>query len=68
MNVRLRIRLLWVGLGTYLLIILNDIRYVRSSPLYVVVLGSLINGAIIFAFIYELKKIYTRDSKREWDE
>jgi uncharacterized integral membrane protein len=65
MNVRLRTRLLWVGLGTYLLIVLNDIRYVRSSPLYVVIMASLINGAIIFAFIYELRKIYTRDSKRE---
>jgi hypothetical protein len=40
MNVGTRVRLLWVGLGTYLLILLNDIRYLRGAPLYIVVLGT----------------------------
>jgi hypothetical protein len=59
-NTGLRIRLLWVGLGTYLLIVLNDIRYVRRAPVYVVVLAALINGGIISALIYELRKTYKR--------
>jgi hypothetical protein len=55
-----RIRLLWVGLITLCLILLNDIRYVKSSPLYVVVLGFLINGGLIFVFVLELRKLYRR--------
>jgi hypothetical protein len=59
-NIRLRIRLLWIGLATYLIIVLNDIRYVRSDPGYVVVLAALINGGIIFALIYGLRKSYKK--------
>lgn len=64
MNIRLRIRLLWVGHGTYLLIVLNDIRYVRTAPVYVLVLAALFNGGIICALIYELRKSY----KKLWTE
>lgn len=55
-----RIRLLWIGLVTCSLILLNDVRYVRSSPVYVVILGCLINAGLIFVFVVELKKIYKR--------
>jgi uncharacterized integral membrane protein len=55
-----RIRLLWVGLITFCLILLNDVRYVKSSPLYVVVLGFLINGGLILVFVFELRKLYRR--------
>ena len=55
-----RIRLLWIGLVTCCLILLNDVRYVKSSPLYVIVLGCLINGGLILAFVFELRKIYKR--------
>ena len=55
-----RIRLLWIGFATYLLILLNDFRYVRSVPLYVLALGLLINGVIVSVFVYELRKAYKK--------
>jgi uncharacterized integral membrane protein len=55
-----RIRLLWVGLVTSCLILLNDFRYVMSSPLYVIFLGFTINGILIVAFVLELRKTYKR--------
>ena len=60
MNVRARIRLLWIGLGTYLLILLNDIRYLLDAPLYAVVLGILLNVGIVFVIVYELRKSYKK--------
>jgi hypothetical protein len=60
MNVRTRVRLLWVGLGTYLLILLNDIRYLRNAPLYIVVLGILLNVGIVFVLVSELRKSYKK--------
>jgi uncharacterized integral membrane protein len=55
-----RIRLLWVGLLTLCLILLNDFRYVVSSPLYVIFLGCTINGILIIAFVLEMRKTYKR--------
>jgi hypothetical protein len=55
-----RSRLLWIGLITCFLILLNDVRYVRSSPVYVIILGCLINAGLIFVFVIELRKIYKR--------
>jgi uncharacterized integral membrane protein len=55
-----RIRLLCIGLATLSLILLNDVRYVASSPLYVIVMGTLINGGLIAAIAVELRKIYKR--------
>jgi hypothetical protein len=59
-NDTVRIRLLWIGLVTVSLILINDIRYVKSSPIYVVALGCLVNGCIIFIMIIELRKIYKK--------
>ena len=47
MNARTRVRVLWVGLATYLLIVLNDIRNLRDTPLYVVVPGTLLNVGML---------------------
>ena len=55
-----RVPLLWIGLGTYVLIVLNDFRYIRNAPYYLIVVGFLLNLAILYAFIYELRKTYKR--------
>jgi hypothetical protein len=55
---RRRIRTLWFGLGLYLLIILNSFRYFRDMPLWALMLGILINGAIIVAVIVALRRAY----------
>jgi hypothetical protein len=59
-NNSVRPRLLWVGLVTYCLILLNSLRYVQGSPLYLVALGFLVNGSIILLLVVELKKTYKR--------
>jgi len=58
-----RIRLLWVGLATCILIVLNDVRYVLPAPNYVVMLALLIYGGIALIFALELRKIYGRRKK-----
>lgn len=56
-----RLKLLWIGTGTYSLIFLNGLRlgftYANSMPLAVLVLGELLNGAILATFIFELRKV-----------
>jgi hypothetical protein len=53
-----RIRMLWIGLGTYFLIFVNAARYLRVVPYQVFVAGAVINGGILTAFIVELRKAY----------
>ena len=59
----IRIRLLWIGLATCLLIVLNDLRYVVLAPNYVVILALLIYGGITFVFVRELRKVYRSREK-----
>ena len=54
----IRIRMLWVGLATCVLIVLNDLRYVVLAPNYVVILALLIYGGITLIFIRELRSLY----------
>jgi uncharacterized integral membrane protein len=55
-----RLRLLWVGLITYFLIMLNALRYVSTTPYQFVIVGALVNASILAAFIFEMRKIYRR--------
>jgi hypothetical protein len=55
-----RIQLLWLGLATCILIVLNDVRYVLTAPNYVVVLALLLYLGITSVFGYELRKMYRR--------
>jgi hypothetical protein len=59
----LTIRLLWIGLAIYIVIVFNSVRYVRTVPYYALVSGSLINLATIFSFIYALGRNYKRRTK-----
>jgi hypothetical protein len=53
-----RIRVLWVALAVYFLIMLNALRYVYVVPYQAVILGSLMNMAIIVALVVALKRAY----------
>jgi hypothetical protein len=55
-----RIRLLWAGLVTCLVIVLNDIRYVVLEPNYTVMLALVLYGCITSVFVFELRKTYAR--------
>jgi hypothetical protein len=57
-----RIFLLWIGLITYCLIILNSPRLLKSSPIPVIVGGALINFALVSSIAIALRKAY-RDRK-----
>lgn len=43
---------------TYSLIILNSLRLVRSSPISVIAIGSIVNLVLISAIVIELRKSY----------
>ena len=61
---RRRLKLLWIGAGTYSLIFLNGIRLGFANagelPLVVVILAEVLNGAILATFILTLRKVYER--------
>jgi hypothetical protein len=59
----IRIRLLWIGLTTCILIVLNDLRYVVLAPNYFVILALLIYGGITVVFVRELRKVYRNREK-----
>src|SRR6266404_1151923 len=51
-----RLLALRCGAGLYILILLNEVRYVRNVPLLVLILGTLLNGAILTTIIVALKR------------
>jgi hypothetical protein len=57
---RRRIRLYWIGLGTYFLIFLNAIRFANRVPYQVFVLGALLNAAIIVGIFILIRRAYRR--------
>lgn len=63
------LKLLWIGLGTYSLIFLNGLRlgftYASSMPLPILILGELLNGAILATCIFELRKVQKRIRQRQ---
>lgn len=55
-----RIRMLWIGLGIYVSIVLNAFRYVHQVPYQALLLGFVINRAIIVMVIVVMRRIYKR--------
>jgi uncharacterized integral membrane protein len=53
-----RIRVLWVALVVYFLIMLNAFRYVYVAPYQAVIAGSIVNMAIIVSLVLALKRAY----------
>lgn len=58
-----KIRVLWIGLGLYFLIMLNALRYTRGVPYQIFILGALMNIAIIVAIIISMRRVYKRLAK-----
>jgi uncharacterized integral membrane protein len=65
---RRRLKGLWIGVALYSLIFLNGLRlglaYVDRLPLVVIVLGEILNGSILTAFILEIRKVNRRLESR----
>ena len=57
-----RLKLAWIGAAVYSLIFLNGLRlgfaYAGQVPALVIVLGELLNGAILTVIVLEIRKIY----------
>ena len=58
-----RIRILWVGLGMYVLIALNAIRYVHRLPYSALAAGFLVNAAIIVTILVAIRRAYRGSEK-----
>jgi hypothetical protein len=59
-NDKRRIKLLYVGLGTWFLICLNALRLASRVPYQAFVLGGVINIAVLVTFILALRNAYRR--------
>ena len=55
-----RIRMLWAGLIVYFLIMLNAIRFARVVPYQILILGGVINLAIIMTMVIALSRAYKK--------
>ena len=53
-----RIRVLWVALIVYLMIILNAIHYAHSVPYQALIVGGIINMAIVVSLVLALQRAY----------
>jgi hypothetical protein len=64
-----RLKLAWIGAGTYFLIFLNGLRlgftYAGEVPVLVIILGELLNGAILTVIVLEIRKIYRKRSSQD---
>jgi hypothetical protein len=61
---RRRLKLLWIGVGTYSFIFLNGLRLglenASELPLVGIILAEVLNGAILATIILTLRKVYKR--------
>jgi hypothetical protein len=60
---RRRLKWYWIGLCTYLLILLNVARIASTLPYQLFVFGAVLNGAIVVAIIILIKRTYRRIQK-----
>jgi hypothetical protein len=52
-----RLRLCWVGLFTYILIAANATRFALRVPLWVLIVGEVVNLGVITALVVEIRRI-----------
>ncbi len=60
-----KLRVLWIGLGMYFLIMLNAFRYASRVPYQIFIVGALFNGAIIVAYVVAMRRVYRRLGNRK---
>jgi hypothetical protein len=59
-----RLRVLWIGLCLYLLIVLNAMRLTNQVPYQALVLGGLVNLGIIISIFVAISKVRKRMRQR----
>ena len=59
-----RVRVLWIGSALYFLILLNAFRYIYVVPYQILVVGGLVNAAIITAIVVSMRRVYRRISSK----
>jgi hypothetical protein len=64
---RRRLRLLWIGGGTYFLILINGLRFFAEVPFQIVILGTVLNAMILTAFIVTISKVIPIQFRRYGD-
>lgn len=65
---RRRLRLLWIGGGTYFLILINGLRFFAEVPFQIVIWGTVLNAMILTAFIVTISKVIPIQFRRYGDE
>ena len=59
-----RLRLLWIGLCLYFLIMINALRLAHQVPYQILLLGGLVNFAIIISIFVAINKVRKRIRER----
>lgn len=59
-----RLRVLWIGLCLYFLIMINALRLVHRVPYQILLLGALVNFAIIVSIFVAINKVRKRMTER----
>jgi hypothetical protein len=62
---RRRLRLLWIGGGTYFLILINGLRFFAEVPFQIAILGTVVNAIILTTLIVTIRKVYKRIGSSE---
>src|SRR5438874_1040282 len=55
-----KLQLLWLGLGIYVLLMLFGLQFALTLPYPILGLAGLLNMAILFAFIFGIRRVYLR--------
>ena len=53
-----RLRFLWIGLITWIFLIINAVRFIGNAPYQLVAVAGIVDFAVIGAFIIALRKEY----------
>jgi hypothetical protein len=59
-----RLRALWIGIGVYVLILVNTVRFVNKVPHQYLILPGLLNFGILAAMFVAMNKVRKRMRKR----
>jgi len=55
-----KLRWLWIGLILYLILMFTMLQYALTAPYQVLALGGILNMAILFTFIFAIRRLYVR--------
>jgi hypothetical protein len=58
---RRRLRFLWIGLVTWILVIINAVRLIRNAPYQVLVIAGVVDFLTVGAFIIAIRREYRKN-------